>query len=257
MKIREIINYSFTITNPRSTLFLNDFRSIPRKYLFGELLWYFLGRNDLKFIKKYSKFWSKIANPDGTINSAYGYLLFNDKNESLYTEWEWAVESLLKDQDSRQSIIHFNKPKHMYSGNKDFPCTIYGIFHIRDSKLNFSIFMRSSDSIFGTTFDVPFFMLLQQQMWFHLKEKYTNLELGDFYYHSNSQHIYEKDFNLVENMLCCNFYEENLQLTSSVINTNGTPKNDILELFSALTENKEYSSSDDFLRTVWGNLEGV
>ena len=208
MKIKEVRNLAVTINNPMSNLFKNKVRSINEHYLAGELLWYFTSSNKLDFIEKYSKFWKRIANPDGTCNSAYGYLIFKENQyKNAFTEfsneWKWAFDSLMKDSDSRQAIIHFNKPWHMTEGNKDFPCTIYGNFHIRNNQLHFTIHMRSSDSIFGTTYDIPFFMLLQQHMWKELSIHQNNekLGLGSFTYMSNSQHIYEKDFKLVKDML--------------------------------------------------------
>jgi thymidylate synthase len=211
MKIKECINLTLEIKNPCSNLFENKVRSVNKHYLAGELIWYFTGSNDLEFIEKYSKFWKKIANSDGTCNSAYGYLLFQDDkalNGKFETQWDWAMNSLITDKDSREAIIHFNKPWHFYIGNKDFPCTVYGNFHIRENKLYFSIYMRSSDSIRGTTFDIPFFMLLHQQAYWILRNVYEDLKIGSFTYTSNSQHIYEEHFELVENMLLNKFIED-------------------------------------------------
>ncbi|MFW6002124.1 MAG: thymidylate synthase, partial [archaeon] len=134
-KVNEITNVTMHLTNPLSNMFKNTARDIPKKYLAAELLWYFSGRNDLEFIKNYSSFWEKIANKDNTLNSAYGNLIFNKRdsgdNES---QWKWAYDSLAKDRDTRQAILHFNRPEHQLNGNKDFVCTLNGMFLIRDNK---------------------------------------------------------------------------------------------------------------------------
>lgn len=213
----EITNCIIQIEDPTSNMFTNITRSTPKKYLAGELFWYFSGDRSLKTISRFSKFWDKIKNPDGlTVNSAYGHLLFKEKQLPLYdrdiaewtanpsqyiNEWQWALESLKKDKDSRQALIRFNKPWHSWWGNKDFVCTLNGLFLIRDDKLHLTIIMRSQDEIFGRTFDVPFFTLLQQQMLQHLKPTYPELKLGTYTQHNISTHLYERDFEKVKNML--------------------------------------------------------
>lgn len=209
-KVREISNLITVIKNPRSNLFINIARPYPYKYLAGELYWYFTGQNKIEFINKYSSFWKHLVNPDGeTVNSAYGNLLFCEQTP-MGTEWQWALNALKNDKDTRQAIIRFNKPQHSFIGNKDFVCTLNGIFNIRNNKLNFTIIMRSQDEIFGRTFDVPFFTILQQQMLNHLLPKYPTLKLGEFVQHNISSHIYERNYQLVEKMLSNKFEESYL-----------------------------------------------
>jgi len=224
MKIKEIINLIIEIEDPTSNMFINPIRKTPQRYLAGEMYWYFQGREDVEFISKYSKFWKKLTNPDGvTVNSAYGNLLFRDLNEYNITEWQWALKSLIEDKDTRQAIIRFNKPKHSFVGNKDFVCTLNGIFNIRNDKLIFTVIMRSQDEILGRTFDIPFFTLLQQQMRNHLLPYYPDLKLGSFIHHNVSSHIYEKDFELVEDMLRNQWKSAGLpKLRENLINPDGS-----------------------------------
>jgi len=232
--IREITNLTIVIENPLSNMYKNEIRSLPKKYLAGELIWYFSGRNDVDFISKYSKFWNNIVNPDGkTVNSAYGYLLFTEQPN----QWHWAKSSLINDKDSRQAIMHFNKPHHQFYNNKDFVCTMYMKFDIRNNKLNAFVSMRSSDAIRGITYDWTFFMLLQEHMLFELRnEKYPDLEIGTFTFLANSAHIYEEHFQLVENMLRYDFIEDS------------TPRiRENLILNPHLFNIKSYNGPDEFL----------
>lgn len=202
MNIREILNCSVTIENPYSNLFKNEVRDLPMKYLKKELALYLSGRYDVEGFGEASKFWKKIANDDGTINSAYGNLIFKmDDTPGKFTQWRWALYSLIQDKDSRQAVMHFNRPCHQYLGVKDFPCTLEMIFHIRDNKLNATTIMRSNDVIKGTTFDIPFFMLVQQMMLNALKKTYSDLEMGTYTHLAHSMHLYESDFELVGKML--------------------------------------------------------
>jgi thymidylate synthase len=205
MQINEITDFSFTVENPLSCLYDNKRRGSQSKYIAAEFIWYFSGRRDLEFIEKYASFWKHVANPDGTLNSAYGHLLFNRKNEHGKTQWQWAYDSLVADKDTRQAIMHFNTPDHQRDGNKDFVCTLSGNFHIRENKLNLTINMRSNDAILGTATDVAFFCVLQIQMWYLLQEKYPNLELGTYTHYVHSMHIYERHFELVKEMLAEEF----------------------------------------------------
>lgn len=192
-KTYELNNVALELTNPYKNLFDNAVRAPSKKYLAGEMIWYFSGSKNVEFIKKYSAFWENIVNPDGTCNSAYGNLLFNELNEHGFTEWGWALESLKKDKNTRQAIIRFNKPRFSYSGNKDFVCTLVGHFVIRRETLYLSIMMRSNDLRFGIQYDIPFFTILHQIMRKQLLDIYPNLRLGTYTHLVNSIHVYEKD----------------------------------------------------------------
>lgn len=211
-KTKEIRNFTYTLLNSFSNLYQNDVRSVPKKYLANELIWYLSGSNNVRFISKNAKLWNRIKNPDGeTVNSAYGHLLFNDPNEYGITEWNWAKQNLADDNDTRQAVIRFNKPKHSWFGNRDFVCTFYGIFLIRNNKLHLTIHQRSCDIMTGLTFDVPFFTLLNQLMVKELNSEFgLNIEVGEFTHVINSLHVYEKDFEKLHNMIDAKFTPDSL-----------------------------------------------
>lgn len=175
--------------------------------------------NRVEDFAKASSFWKKLANPDGTVNSAYGYLIWKKRSAGnrfenfidnghggryeaiMRTPWEWAKESLLRDKDTRQAILRFSLPEHQWVGNKDFTCTMNGVFQIRDNKLNFSVNMRSNDLMKGLVFDLPWFVSLMDKMIEELKSTYPELEKGHYTHAANSMHIYERDFEAVSRML--------------------------------------------------------
>lgn len=238
MKIKENCDVALVIENPLSCLYHNPERSSQSKYIAAELLWYFMGRNDVEYIAKYAKFWESIKNDDDTVNSSYGNLLFANKNEHGLTQYQWALESLIKDKDSRQAILHFNLPIHQRHGNKDFVCTVYGIFQIRNNRLNFTIHMRSNDVILGLPTDVAFFATLQSQMLKHLRQLggYSDLELGTYTHIANSFHVYERHFDLVERMIKHKFDPINIpEVQCNLITEDGTPT----VAFSHLFETQE------------------
>ena len=130
-------------------------------------------------------------------------MIFKEFNKYGFNQWGWAYDSLLADKDTRQALMHFNNSTHQFKANKDQVCTLNYLFNIRDNKLNASVMMRSSDVYFGLPYDVPYFTLLQKCMLYLLKqnEGYENLKLGTYTHHSVSQHLYERNFNELEDSL--------------------------------------------------------
>lgn len=257
LKINEVTNASIIIEDPRFCLYENKRRSSQFKYIGSELVWYFTGRNDVDFISKFAKFWEHIDNGDGTVNSAYGNLIFTETNEFGFNQYQWALKSLIQDKDSRQAILHFNKPNHQWQGNKDFVCTLTGVFQIRDNRLNFTIDMRSNDLILGTPTDVAFFCLLQEQMLQHLKKYYPDLEMGTYTHFVHSLHIYEKHFNLIKDMLNHPFESMSYpKLKEHVIDEDGKPLQGIKQIEAAVLFNSSdlYDYEDNLHSWIYDSI---
>lgn len=220
--IREILDYQFRILSPvaESIRTADPERNVTiERYTAEETALYDSKSNLASDFAKASKFWNMIANPDGTINSAYGHLIWSKKslgdpvmevgrdlalyeNKTCYrTPWEWCVESLKADKDTRQALLRFSLPEHHWVGNKDFVCTISGNFLIRDDKLNFSVIMRSNDVVKGACYDLPWFISLIQRMVDELKSTYPNLAVGHYTHLAHSMHMYERDLDIVKRMI--------------------------------------------------------
>jgi thymidylate synthase len=228
MPIREILNYTFTISDPVAEPIVTkdlERNKVIAAYTAKEMELYNSRSNHVEDFAKASKFWEKIANPDGTINSAYGYLIWENKscgNENYeYTKkhnfedggistrarpiyrspWQWAKQSLIQDKDTRQAILRFSLPEHQWMGNKDQTCTMHGNFLIRNDKLYFSVVMRSGDLVKGAAYDWPWFVHLMDRMVEELKPTYPNLTKGTYTHTTHSLHIYEKDKETILKML--------------------------------------------------------
>lgn len=232
MEVREIINCVIEIEEPNMNMYKNKFRSSQEKYIAAEILWYFAGTKHADFIEKYASMWTQLKDSRGDVNSAYGYLIFEEKNEHGYTPYKWAIESLIKDKDSRQAIMHFNKPYHQYDGNKDQVCTLTSLFHIRNNKLNMTLNMRSNDVILGFMTDFTFFNILHQQAYLHLKEHYPELEMGSYTHTSHSMHLYARHYDKVKDMLTEPFEPHSTPLLNTSIRTkNSRIKADYIKVF--------------------------
>lgn len=213
-KIREKIHYQFTVTNPEMTPIVtkSHVRNVViAKYTEAEFKLYATGERSAEAFGQASSFWKQLANPDGTVNSAYGHLIFHDKScgdpdfethGAMRTPWEWARLALITDRDSRQAIIKFHKAEHLWMGNKDQTCTVYGSFLIRSDRLHFNVHMRSNDVVKGLVYDMPWFCYLMMRMRDELVANgYHNLELGTYTHIADSMHIYESDIHKVWDMI--------------------------------------------------------
>lgn len=209
LKIKECTNAVLELTNPYSNLFKCSDKSLtmPTAYTKKEIALYLSATNSAETFSKATGFWSKIANDDGTINSAYGNLVFNPSLADGRSQFDWAYDSLVADRDSRQAIMRFNNTSHQYNGVKDFPCTFVGVFHIRDNKLNFTISMRSNDIVKGLIHDLPSFTLFQHLMLLRLQTVYPMLEMGTYTHIDSSLHVYETEFDLVARRLATGLTE--------------------------------------------------
>ena len=190
LKVKEAVLTDFVI-DPKQPIANFPQRKFNWKYLAGEMAWYLKQDRDVDYIGAFSNFWGHITNPNSNeINSNYGSLVFNAK------QFGWVVDSLVADKNSRQAIMFFNQPKFQFEGNKDFVCTMYANFFIRNNALHMKIQMRSNDIFYGLTFDAPFFSFLQQSVYLKLKETYPDLELGMYYHYADNLHFYERHFDL-------------------------------------------------------------
>lgn len=227
-RTREKLDYQFKILSPvdEPIRTMDETRNkVIEEYTAKEVELYNSCATTAEQFGKASKFWLKLANPDGTVNSAYGHLIWNNHSHGsdfekvavrdpnypdggVYnmvpvrrTPWEWAKQSLLKDKDSRQAILRFSLPEHQWVGNLDQTCTLHGLFLIRDNKLNLTITMRSNDLTLGLVYDLPWFISLMRIMRDELKDEYPMLEIGSYTHFVHSLHIYDRDAPRILKML--------------------------------------------------------
>lgn len=225
--IKEILDYQFRITNPVAEPIVTkdpERNKTIASYTKKEFDLYNSCSNRVDDFAKASSFWKKIANPDDTVNSAYGYLIWNKEScgnpefeyeetpssalvpasqrvPIMRTPWQWAVECLKKDKDSRQAILRFSLPEHQWLANKDQTCTLHGIFFIREDKLHLSIVMRSNDVVLGLAYDLPWFISLIERMTQDLKDSFPDIKVGSYTHLSHSMHLYDRDEQRVRKML--------------------------------------------------------
>lgn len=189
---KELLNYSFTLNDISDNVVAIEGRHQPH-YTIGELLWYWSGRNDVEFIKKFGSYWDKITDDGITSNSAYGYILMKKFG---YNQIELAIRQLKEDPNSRRAIMNINTPSRNKIITRDLQCTISLVPYIRDNKVYMTAIMRSNDIITGVPYDVTYFTEVQKYI-----AKRLGLETGSYTHFDVSLHLYEKDFDKVEKIV--------------------------------------------------------
>lgn len=221
--VREKVDYQFEVVHPDSNPIVTlspERNAAIADYTKKEFEVYNSRSRQVGDFANISSFWRHLENPDHTVNSAYGHLIFKKRDlgkpefemirrfgapvhahEFMRTPWEWCVEALTKDKDTRQAVLPFSRVEHFWNGNADFTCTLHGLFLIRENKLSLSISMRSNDMCKGTVYDCVWFMDLMDRMVAELKGAYPELSKGSYRHSAHSLHVYERDMEKVNAML--------------------------------------------------------
>jgi len=192
---------SFQIKNPEQLDIIVPARKFNINYAIAEWLWYVSSNQKVNNISKLASIWADIQDQFGEAESNYGSYIFPVLNKMYISQWNWVVNELVSDPDTRRATIAINQPYHKEKNSKDYPCTQYIQFFIREGVLDMGVYMRSNDAIFGFCNDVFTFALFQQLMLNHLNDHGMNLHLGTYYHNAGSFHIYERHFKMMDKIL--------------------------------------------------------
>lgn len=198
---KELIFCNFTIQNPEDLEITSAARKFSDEYATAEWLWYLSANPKVNNIGKLAKIWKMIRDEHGEAESNYGCY--------LRPQWDWVIEELMNDRDTRRATIVINQPHHKGKNKADYPCTHYLHFFIRDDRLHLGVNMRSNDIIFGLCNDVFTFSLFQQLMLNELNSRGANIKLGTYNHHAGSLHLYERHYPMANRIIC----EEKVQPT--------------------------------------------
>lgn len=208
-EMRNILVELTNIENNRidftSTLYPNRQKSYDR-YLSKELEWYLEGcRDELNYKNSPApKVWKRYADQKGKIVSNYGHMIlrkvqtFGNKKSKRKrdTSFNRCLNLLKENPFTRNAVMHYNLPEHIYDGAKDIPCTMSAQVFIRENKLHMTVFQRSSDIYTGLPYDVPWHCELMKKFIFELngKKRKDKLTAGTLALFIGSMHLYTSDF---------------------------------------------------------------
>ena len=178
------------------------------EYANREIQWYesqSLNVNDIP--GKTPAIWEQCADVNGEINSNYGWMIWSKENGSQYQNCLW---QLINDPVTREAAMIYNRPNMHVDATAnhkhDFCCTYAVQCFLNPIKetdnayaLNYIVYMRSNDAVFGFDNDVLWHMYVQKKLCEDLSKA---LDAAIFpqkiVWHAGSLHVYERHFKYLE-----------------------------------------------------------
>jgi thymidylate synthase len=190
----EIMKSCYAIDNPRDRWTVSRQPMISPAFAIAEIFWILAGRDESDFINTWNPSLKKYAGDVENYYGAYGQRL---RVNLGFDQIKQAYETLKNNPESRQVVMQIwdgekDLPKNEGLPNSDdIPCNLVSILKIRDQKLEWSQIMRGNDLFRGTPYNFIQFTMLQEIM-----AGWLELELGEYFYFTDSLHLYEKDIQI-------------------------------------------------------------
>ena len=148
------------------------------------------------------KIWKQCADRDGNILSNYGWCIFSEENCSQFNH---CIKRLLDDHHTREACMIYTRPFMQIdcnaNGMHDFMCTYATQVFLNEIRtdvkvyqLDYTVFMRSNDAIFGYNSDVLWAKHVQSKMVDDLAKAGLKVIKGDIIWNAGSLHVYERHF---------------------------------------------------------------
>lgn len=161
----------------------NKMRRLNYSFMAAEALWICSGDSRVDTIAPYNPNIAKFSDDGVSFNGAYG--------PPVVEQLPYVVETLARDNSSRQAVINIWKPSP--SQSKDIPCTIALVFNVRpihnrkepkegelpvDHLMHTHVFMRSSDAWLGVPYDIFNFSMISAMVACTLNASAPELHAG-------------------------------------------------------------------------------
>ena len=201
LKITEKLNNSWIIDMDDPIITLPE-RKLSYSFMFGEAAWMLEGRNDVESVSKYVDGVKRFSDDGVTFFGAYG--------PKIITQTSYVVDTLIKDNDSRQGVLNIWRENPRSS--KDIPCTLSLQFFLREASDNLWLHtiatMRSNDAWLGTPYDTFNFSAISFYIICCLNLRGLKCKLGSLNIQAGSRHIYENDFKKLDTIFNSNYHDE-------------------------------------------------
>ena len=192
VKCIELIGASFEADEPAI------FGSLNYEYIQKEIDWYesqSLNINDIYGPDRPPpEAWQYASDPDGNINSNYGYLIYSS---DYYNQYEKVLDELTIAPDGRRAMMIYNRPQIWdefdENGKSDFICTNAVSYYIRNHKLHCCVQMRSNDVVFGYKNDRAWQLYVLNKM-----AEELGVIPGKIIWQVMNLHVYERHFDLIK-----------------------------------------------------------
>ena len=152
------------------------------------------------------KIWQQCADVNGDIVSNYGWMIWSKENGSQYKNCLW---QLTNDPTTREAVMIYNRPSmHVdaFANHRhDFCCTYAVQCFLNETdednvyKLDYHVFMRSNDAVFGYDNDYYWHAYVRSRLLYDLNQSEKMVvKPGDIIWNAASLHVYERHFKFLE-----------------------------------------------------------
>lgn len=186
--------------NPMERVLFSPVRDANPFFHLYECVWMMAGRNDAASVAHYAKNMLGFADPDGTLNGAYGYRW---RHYFGYDQIDLIIQELKNNPNSRRCVLSMWDPGSMaehplqsegtegdlhkaMNGGPDVPCNTHVYFDAHQGKLDMTVCNRSNDLIWGAYGANAVHMSFLQEV----VAACAGLSLGTYYQMSNNLHVY-------------------------------------------------------------------
>ncbi|MFI7608735.1 thymidylate synthase [Micromonospora sp. NPDC049366] len=194
----EVINTSFTITNPTDRTPYLASRKANIVFNHAEALWYLTGRDDVDMIGYYAPTLHKLS-ADGMrlTGTAYGPRLFRPTRPDGRSQFDRVEQLLRDDPDTKRAAMTIMRPDELAdAANPDVACTLGLQFLLRGGHLHLSAYMRGNDAVVGLLGDTFAFTFIQE-----FTAGRLGVPVGSYSHHVGSMHINKLDVEKVHAIL--------------------------------------------------------
>ena len=179
---------SVTYDNPDERVLFDETRDSNPFFTLFESLWMLAGRNDVAFLDQYNKGMSQYSDDGVYFNAAYGYRL---RHHFGFDQLDEVIQRLRKDPDDRRAVLQLMDVRDVVAGrdSRDHACNVVITPRIRHGKLDWTVFNRSNDYVFGMTgANVVHMSIIQEYV-----ASMIGIKVGSYSQISNCLHAYTEN----------------------------------------------------------------
>lgn len=177
----------------------------------AECAWYLSGEKHADIMRRHNvRIWEKFTEPDGTVQGAYGYRFVHAFGRDQIV---LAAEALRRNPTDRRIWVQAWDPREDglgAEGQKNVPCPVGFTFSVAEDVLHSALFIRSSDVALGLPYDVMTHSMLMAAV----AASIGCMAVGTMHVTLAHPHIYEPQFEMVEDSLSQKVHPEGPQLLS-------------------------------------------
>lgn len=181
LEIMEPVAITYTHSDER-VLFDENRDANPFFHLF-ESLWMLAGRNDVAFLDQYNSQMKQYSDDGEGFNAAYGQRL---RSGFGFDQIDNVIKRLRCNPDDRRAVLQIWDPSDLNRDSRDYACNLVVTPRIRRGRLDWTVFNRSNDYVYGLTgANVVHLSVIQEYM-----ARMIGVEPGAYTQITNCLHAY-------------------------------------------------------------------